>query len=190
MKIQPGPLLSLLIAMLISCTALQPTSSVPPQPIPTPPEERPEDFSILYKWSEGTIAPPYYYQYSIKINSSGQGEIQLIPNYSAEDDQVPVWNETFSVSQQELDGLYQLMRSGGLWTQNWQDLGGPPPGAGSESMVVTASGVQVQTPTYVNDEQNRMLAEIYAAVNALVPKDIWEKLMTQRDEYIEEHKDL
>jgi hypothetical protein len=32
-----------------------------------------------------------------------------------------------------------------------------------------------------------MMNEIYSAINALVPKDIWEKLMAQREKYIEEY---
>lgn len=196
MKFQHGFVLSALLAMLIGCANLQspfpapeqPTPSAQLWPMPTPPKERPGDFSILYRWSTGTVAPPYYYKYSIMINSSGQGEIQFIPNYPQEDDQLPVWVEPFSVSDQDLDQLYQLMHSQGLWSYSWRDLGDPPVGAGSQSMAVTADGLVIETSAYLSDEQDKQLEEIYTAVKALVPKDIWEGLMAKRDKYIEEYE--
>ena len=32
---------------------------------------RPADFSALYHWSEGSLPPPYHYEYSIYVDSSG-----------------------------------------------------------------------------------------------------------------------
>jgi hypothetical protein len=47
----------------------------------------------------------------------------------------------------------------------------------------------VVLPAYVLIEQEAAAEEIYAAVMALVPKPIWDKLNAQREQYMQEHEE-
>ena len=165
----------LLFAALVGCLTPSATNS------------RPDDFSITYQWQEGSLPPPFHYEYRITLQPTGQGEVVMIPDYPSE--QVPTWTETFTVQPVALDNLYQVMVDNGLFTHNWRAQENPPVGGSSQSMVVTAHGEQITIPAYVMPGLETTVTEMYSAVTALVPPNAWATLDMQRQQYIQEHQD-
>ena len=146
---------------------------------------RPDDFSVEYEWREGSLPPPYHYAYTITIKPSGQSEIVLTPDYPSA--AVPKWAETFQGEEPNLNDLYRVMVENGLFTRRWRERDAPPVGGSNQTMVVTARGKRITVEDYLVSEQQASAKVMYAAVQALVPKDVWERLEARRKQYMQEH---
>ncbi len=170
------------VALAVGLTGCSALGATTPQPI-----SRPDDFALTYEWVEGSLPPPYHYEYVIRLTASGQGEVIMTPDYPADD--VPVWTETFSLPADQFDQLYATMAAEGLLTQAWQAQGDPPVGGSSEWLTVTAAGRLIEIPAFVVPAQASRAEAIYAALRSAVPETIWSKLEAQRQEYVEAHPD-
>jgi hypothetical protein len=168
-----------ILAIILACTSLIASCS------PAVSTERPDDFSLAYHWQEGSLPPPYHYEYTITLQPEGRGQIEMIPDYAFEEP--PTWTKTFSVSFSDLDQLYGLRIREGFFQTNWRAQSDPPVGGSSDSLVVTAYSNEIEIPSFVLFEQEEAQSRIVAAIQALVPAEIWEKLNQQREQYMQEH---
>jgi hypothetical protein len=170
-------LIFVIISLFISaagCTTMNPK--------PNPLDTRPADFNVAYDWREGSLPPPYHYEYTIMIKPDGQGQIVMIPDYPSST--TPTWTETFTVTPTALDRFYRLLVDNGLFAQGWQAEQNPPVGGSYDSLDVTAHGRQVSIPSFVIPAQRAAADDISKAIRALVPQDAWDKLDTQRKQYV------
>jgi hypothetical protein len=146
---------------------------------------RPDDFGVEYEWREGSLPPPYHYEYTVIIKPSSQGEIVLTPDYPSTT--VPNWTEYFKVEEQGLNDLYRAMVENGLFTRKWRQLDTAPVGGSHQRLAVTAQGKRIKIEDYLIPEQQVSAKIMYAAVQVLVPKEIWERLQARRQQYMQEH---
>ena len=170
-------LLTLLAVSCIGCATFHPSTNEQ--------NARPDDFGIEYKWCEGSLPPPYHYEYTVIIKPSSRSEIVLTPDYPSTT--VPKWTEYFKVEEQGLNDLYRVMVENGLFTRKWWQLDAPPVGGSNQTLVVTAQGKRIKVEDYLVSEQQASAKVMYAAVQALVPKEIWERLQARRQQYMQEH---
>jgi endonuclease V-like protein UPF0215 family len=61
-------------------------------------------------------------------------------------------------------------------------------GGSFDSLLVTAHDRTIGIPAFVVAAQAPSAEAIHAAVRALVPQDIWDKLNAQREQYVREHE--
>jgi hypothetical protein len=179
-----------LLAALLSGLACNLFRSEPPVQPPTPtlfPNQRPADFTAEYYWAEGSLPPPYHYEYTIAVAADGTVTLTYVPDYPA--DGVPEWVETVSLSTAELDALYANLATYGLFTTNWQAQGDPPVGGSSDTLSATSGGATIKVPAYVIPEQAADQEALAATLHALIPDDVWANLDAQRDEYVAAHSD-
>jgi hypothetical protein len=146
---------------------------------------RPQDLTVDYQWREGSLPPPYHYEYTLSIAAEGQGEIVLTPDYPRTD--VPEWTEEFQVSAKQLDDLYQVLVDNGLFTQTWRQQDSPPVGGSSQELIVTADGKRFTVEDYVVADQQAAAQSMYDAVHALAPQEVWDRLDAKREQYMQEH---
>jgi hypothetical protein len=177
MTIRLAWITALLLLGTAGCAAMNPT--------PNPLDTRPPDFNLVYEWHEGSLPPPYHYEYTITLGPDGQGQIEMIPDYAS--DRTPHWTEPFTLTPAALDQFYRLLIDKGLLTQRWQAMSDTPVGGGSESLLVTAHGRQITIPSYVILLQAAAVEGMAEAIRALVPQTLWDKLNTQREQYMQEH---
>lgn len=177
MKHLSNLLLTLLAVSCIGCTTFHPSTNEQ--------NARPDDFYIEYEWREGSLPPPYHYEYTVIINPSSRSEISLTPDHPSTT--VPKWTEFFKVEEQDLNNLYRVMIENGLFTRKWRQLDGAPVGGRKQTMTVTAQGKQITVEDYLVSEQQVSAKAMYAAVQALVPKEIWKRLQARRQKYMQEH---
>jgi hypothetical protein len=144
---------------------------------------RPEDFCIQYWWREGSMPPPYHYEYSICLGPGSAGKIVFYPDYPMEEP--PVWTETFSIDDKVFNELYSSVVEKGLFKKRWTDIEDPPVGGSLEWMEVVAERNRVMVPGAIKEAQT--VADIYVMVRDLVPAQIWSELMRKRDEYEREY---
>jgi hypothetical protein len=140
---------------------------------------RPDDFSIHHSWREGSLPPPYHYEYSIYLGPKAEGKIVFYPNYPTDDP--PAWQERFNVDNKAFDELYTLMKEKQLFTRSWNEIEDPPVGSSLEWMEVTAGGTRIIVPSAI--KESNIIDGIYVTIRSLVPRKIWAKLMRQYDKY-------
>jgi hypothetical protein len=163
------PLLAIALLLLAACGA--DAAEGPP----------PADFSLRYDWREGSLPPPYHYEYTITLAADGSGLMALTPDYPGEG--VPVWEEPFSVPPDEVDRLHDLMVEQGLLRERWRAEDSPPVGGSYAWLEVARDGRTIQIPPFPVAGQRERAATIFAAVEAAVPQAIRDELQRRRAEY-------
>jgi hypothetical protein len=164
--------LSLLLLILIGCGM---------SPMPA---QRPDDFALVYDWREGSLPPPYYYEYSITLTAKGNCEVIMVPGRYGPTE-APQWRELFQVSDADRDRLYQQFLDLGLFTQSWREATELRVGGSTQWMTVVANDRQVKIPAQVVESQEAAAEQISDAVNAMIPPEIWNKLQEQLKQYQE-----
>lgn len=145
----------------------------------------PADFGLRYDWREGTLPPPYHYEYSISLGADGSGLMTMVPDYPGPG--VPVWEEPFSLPAAEVDKLHDLMLARGLLRERWAERQDPPVGGSYASLTVTRAGATIAIPAFPAAGQAEQAAAIMAAVEAIVPQPIRADLERRRAEYEAAH---
>jgi hypothetical protein len=147
--------------------------------------ERPADFAIAYHWSRGSVPPPYHYEYSIEVAPSGRGKMVMQPGY----DEHERWPVEFDVSPEELDRIYRLMVRNDLFTANWTRKSGPQRSGGtSQTLDVEAGGRGFAVPSDLAADLRDRADAICEAVRKLVPKEVWDSLVSRHDKYERNHR--
>ncbi|MBI3775889.1 MAG: hypothetical protein HY273_10120 [Gammaproteobacteria bacterium] len=134
----------------------------------------PDDFDVRYTWREGSVPPPYYYEYRIHLAAPGSAEVTLIPDYPAAG--VPQWREIFSVTPSQLETLYRHLLTLGLLSTPWQAAAHPPVGGSSESLTIQAQRRKIEIPFFAAAMQDIRVNETVTAIRALVPQTLWDTL--------------
>ena len=173
------------ILFIAGCAVIEPAVELANTPFP---KTRPGDFQIKYYWETGALPPPYFYSYTIAIGPGVQGEIEFVADY--EDEDPPVWVEQITISDQELDHLYQKLFEMALFEGGWQQAEDIPDGGSANKLSVTAYGQEFLIPSYVAGEERAKDAKaLYELIEGLVSQEIWEELNTLHDEYVREHEE-
>ncbi len=147
---------------------------------------QPADFSVRYEWRAGTMPPPFHYEYSIRIGPGEHGQIVYRPDYESES--VPTWTEEFTLTEQQLADLYDLVVDRKLLREKWRGTDNPPVGGSVEWAEITAGGKTYDIPRHLQGFQEEAAGRLYEAVRGLVPQETWDKLEARRQQYVEEYQ--
>ena len=170
------PFVGLAVATM-ACASLNGRTSVP--------SSRPDDFSVTYNWYEGSLPPPYHYEYMITIESDGAGLVTYTPDYPGAD--VPTWTEVFTLDSSQLDALYVQLRHLDVFATAWSETDDVPVGGSHSTLMILADGRTVDIPAFPAAAADQADGA-KSAVIAVVPGDIWDRLTAQRDQYVQEHQ--
>lgn len=142
----------------------------------------PADFAVSYEWGNGALPPPYHYDYTIHLGpGAGTGRIEFRPGH----DSLPVWTETFPVSEAQLRSTYAVFMARGVFDRAWGE-GQPMAGGETEWLEATADGRSVTLPSQPRDEDRTALREVYAAVWAVVPRGLIAGLVARQERFQQE----
>ena len=186
---RPGPLaayriwLSLILFSLSSCSLFQrgPT----PTPVPSFDLER---LNLVYSWSAGSLPPPYYSQYEIRLDPDGKVELIFLPDYDF--NQPPRWVEQAQASPEQLAEIKALLAQPGIFSQNWEFVAtDEPPGSTVESLALSDGQRTITIHGALSEEDAHLVEPLLAAVHALISEATWDKLKVQQDQYISEHQE-
>ena len=151
----------------------------------------PRDFSVRYEWRNGSVAPPYHYEYTILLGPGTRGRMALRPGYPDPNAKPIEWTESFAFTPASRDKLRATMQARGVFSRSWQGLGSGnrPVGGGSENLQVKAGWRTSSIPAFVAGEKNQDDADaVFAAINALVPKAARARLEARREKYMEQER--
>jgi hypothetical protein len=143
-----------------------------------------KDLTIEYDWCEGSVPPPYHYEYTIRIDAGPVGEVVFYPDYPGQG--TPVWTEPFDVSEEALDRLCALVAERVLGKE-WVEVRDETVGGSLEWFKGTANGESFRVPSRIAEPE--AIAPVYAAIKALVPDAIWTRLMKQREQYERDYEE-
>jgi len=146
------------------------------------PREMPTDFAVRYEWGNGALPPPHHYDYTIRVGpGAGTGRVEFRPGY----DSLPVWTESFPVSEAQLRSVYAVLMARGVFDRAWGE--GPPMAGGeTEWLEATAGGRSVTLPSQPRAEDRTALREVYAAVRGVVPRGVLAGLVARQERFQQE----
>ncbi|MFC1925411.1 hypothetical protein ACFLW2_01790 [Chloroflexota bacterium] len=140
---------------------------------------RPEDFTVTYKWMEGSVPPPHHYEYEIRIGPGEKGTIIFYPDYPEEGS--PVWTGEFPLDNLSLDSLYELLVEKKVLSGQWKEREDAEVGGELEWMEGTAGNADFRIPSSIKEPS--LVESIYKHIRSLVPEWIWTKLMWNQQQY-------
>lgn len=149
------------------------------------PSSRPNDFSVTYNWYEGSLPPPYHYEYMVTIEPDGSGLVAYTPDYPGAD--VPTWTEPFTLDSSQLDALYTQLRDLDVFATAWTETDDVPVGGSHSTLTILADGRTIHIPAFPASAVDQADGA-KSAVIAFIPSDIWDRLNAQRDQYVQEHQ--
>jgi hypothetical protein len=142
----------------------------------------PNELSIHYYWQEGSLPPPYYYQFNIRVGPNLSGVIELQPDYDF--NSPPIWHESFTLDEQTAKKLLELLEQTKAFQTKWQETVEPTVGGSLESAEIAYCGQHIRISNQAAPEQAKIASQIFEAVRAVAPTRIWNDLMVRRQEYI------
>ncbi len=138
-------------------------------------------FSLAYRFYGETVPPPYHREYTIFTNSKGEGKIAFWPDYIGEG--IPVWKYSFDVSQKQIDHLLSLFTESNCLRDVWEKDEMQPAGGDLESLTITVLDKAYKIPPAIKERNT--VTKLYAFINSLVPKEVWEELEEKKKAYEE-----
>ena len=144
--------------------------------------KKPADFSFEFRWNVGALPPPYYYSYAILVAADGKGQFIYQEGYEGEDARQPAVSE-FTLSQEQLQELYEMMLQRDLLREKWEQ-GEILPGAPSAAMWITAAGKTYEVPDDATMQvaDRKAVTEVYDFLRTLLPQSIWDDLALRRQQ--------
>ena len=165
--------------LLTGCASLLST------PFPT---VRPDDFQLEYYWETGSLPPPYFYSYRITLGPGTRAEIEFQADYSG--DNTPVWLEVIDITENDLDQLYEMLYTMGMFEKEWLQATDTPAGGSASYLKGVAYGQAFSIPSFVaGDQQARDARALYEHIEGLVPRETWVKLLALHDDYVAENEE-
>jgi len=137
------------------------------------------NFSLQYEWREGSMPPPHYYEFTIRINSSLKCEIIFRPDYPSHNP--PEWKEHFKVNRTDIDNLHRLMREKDVFSKEWAVEDRIAEGGSYDWLDIQAEGGSFRIPSDIKDRTE--IEEVYQFIKSLVPQKIWSDLHARRDKF-------
>jgi hypothetical protein len=137
----------------------------------------PADFAGTVNYANGTVAPPYHYEWSVRFDES-KAVVEWRPGYSSD---VEPWRETVDITEDQRSTLYGRLREIGVFDMGAAADDGMVGGPGG-SIEVTAGGRAYDPGSLGSSEDSaRVLTAAADAVRALVPADVWAALRDKQD---------
>lgn len=150
-------------------------------------DEVPPDLLVEYDWIEGSVPPPYHYEYVIEIDLSGASSITMIPDYPGDD--VPRWYEEFTPSDTDLFTLWGVLVDEGAFRSSWAKDPEPPVGGSSARTTITSSAGDADIPRFSKSGSDQAAAErIHEAIESIVPATTWDDLLSRRQAYEDDYE--
>jgi len=145
----------------------------------------PDKFYLQYEWREGSMPPPHYYEFTIRINSNLNCEIVFLPDYPSHNP--PVWKEPFKLVQADIDQLHRLMLEKDIFRESWAVEEKIAEGGSYDWMDVKTKDRQFRIHSAIRDREK--IEAVYQYIKSLVPQKIWSDLHARRDKFEQEYSD-
>jgi hypothetical protein len=142
----------------------------------------PADFAGAVEYGNGSVAPPYHYGWVLRFDES-TAVVEWRPGY---DSSTEPWRETADITEDQRQRLYGRLRELGLFDGAEATDDGMVGGPGG-SVEVTANGRTYDPGSLGGSEASvRLLEDVVAAVEELLPAQAWAGLRDKQDAWSEQ----
>lgn len=140
------------------------------------------DFKIEYHWAEGSVPPPYHYEYSLILHGDGTGFVSYWPDYDMPG--VPFWQRKNSIPPKKYEPLKTLIEQDGLISHIWRQFEVVPVGGSQEWCKGIVSGRILLIPTELIQEDADKARVFYSEIKQIVPQKLWDEFSRLRNDYM------
>ena len=140
------------------------------------------DLRISYHWQEGSVPPPYYYEYTIRVYPGLKGEIEFQPDYDP--NSPPVWNRNFTLTPDDLAPIVTMLEKNQLLNERRLQSKEPFVGGAIEYAEINYCGRNIYLNRQGAADLANIVDQVFRSFKSLVPDSIWLELNTLREEYI------
>jgi len=130
----------------------------------------PQDFSFQFRWHMGSVPPPYYYEYTIRVNPDGTGSIDLLPDYPQNHPQKRT--APLRLEQSMLEYLFQEMKTAGLFDKACVEVDSNWIGGSQAALDVNAWGKDYHVPFSISSADTQRLEPVFLAIQELIPSQL------------------
>ena len=148
---------------------------------PPTPTGAPSDFVLSFEHIEGTVPPPFHFEWRVEFDADGAGSATYAPDYPGKG--VPRYQATFEVDQSERDDLYETLSSRGTLI-DLQAAENPPVGGPRDTATITARDEIYRVPAY-DSGGDPPLRYLTPRIQDLVPARDWERFEREAKRYAE-----
>jgi hypothetical protein len=149
---------------------------------------------LIYHYQTGSIPPPYFYSYELRIASTGSGTLLYYPDYSED----TVWTFAINITEDDLKVLNSsILESNILGGQipsvpdSQKPIGGP-----LENLTVILYQdpnldqlpQQITTPYFPEKEYTEKLEKLSDLMKRFIPETTWKEIDYQREPNINQSK--
>lgn len=142
----------------------------------------PGDFAINYTYISGTVPPPYHYEYTVHIDSDGNGSISYVPDYVFD----TAWKETFKLDKKSMKRIWRFLKKNDFFNIKWTKADNHSVGGSLQYLDVYADNKSYTIPAFPTEKKNA--EKFLAAVKELIPQSAMNTFSIKRDKYIEDFK--
>lgn len=154
--------------------------------------------TLEYSFRSGTMPPPYFYSYSILINSDdASGFLKYAFDYSQEDN--PPLEYKLTLSEEQMGILNEAIKESKVLCEEIESVPDSlqPIGGSVQNVKITIVNPDpnldqppriIETPYFPIEEYKDGLENLYETINKLVPENIWEEIKTKKYEYIKQYE--
>lgn len=135
------------------------------------PEQVPDDFAGTITYRNGTVAPPYRYEWTLELTNA-QGVITWRPGY---DETIQPWTTTVPLAPEQRARLYEGLRATGVFdgvSERDDDLAGGPTGS---VMLTVAGETYLLSSLGENKESGRVLTALQEVLTTALPAQVWQE---------------
>ena len=132
--------------------------------------------NLQYFYSEGSVPPQYYYNYSVMIDNDGKSQFWF---YAAAGD-TPIYKNDFTITSDQISLLSKKLVESKIFDGDIPAMQNPPIGGHSEYLkLVTVnpdpnldqSPILRQTPPFPTEEYKEGLESLYGVINGFIPSE-------------------
>jgi hypothetical protein len=139
----------------------------------------PADFAGTVSYANGTVPPPYHYEWTVTFDDSS-AVVEWRPGY---EEATEPWRETVDITDDQRSHLYGQLRDIGLFDMSEASDDGMVGGPGGH-LEITARGKTYDPGSLGSSEDSaRVLGNVADAVKELVPADVWDGLKAKQDDW-------
>jgi len=140
---------------------------------------------IEYFYENGSLPPPYHYEYMITIMKDLKGTVKFLLGY--DDGKSPVLNYEFTFTNEQLEILNKSIKKSKVLTDQRNSFRYEELTEGGSSMslkitVVTDKTEVLEFNRYVEGKYKDGFEKLLASINNLVPENVWNEFKQKKEE--------
>ncbi len=168
-----------LVLLLAGCATRSPGAPVAEDTVGV---VMPADFGGTVDYGNGSLPPPHHYEWRVTIAET-TAEVEWRPGY----DEAEPWRQTVDVTAAQRERCYELLRDAGVFElgpETDEEMVGGPTGS-----VELVAGGRTHDPGTLGTSRagQDVLDDVVAAIEELVPADVWSGFRDQQEQWAAEH---